>query len=85
MIKQNRKEIPYRTIKPNPVNFLLLSFLKTSQFLKGLSSVRKEFGLISGKAPLLIFSPNYYQEIGEKLKRIFLVFQELFIRGFSQS
>ena len=66
--------------KPNPVKFFIAVLFENISVLERIiPQLEKEFGLIQWKSPIIDFThTNYYQEIGEKLKRIFLVFQELF-------
>jgi hypothetical protein len=66
--------------KPNPVKFFTAVLFENISVLERIiPQLEKEFGLIQWKSPIIDFThTNYYQEIGEKLKRIFLVFQELF-------
>lgn len=72
------------TIKnPNPVKFFIAVLFESSAALEMiLPYLEKEFGPIQWKSPIIDFTyTNYYQEIGEKLKRIFLVFQKLIDPG----
>ena len=69
--------------KPNPVKFFIAVLFESSAALEMiLPYLEKEFGPIQWKSPIIDFTyTNYYQEIGEKLKRIFLVFQKLIDPG----
>ncbi|NLJ49951.1 MAG: DUF4416 family protein [Candidatus Atribacteria bacterium] len=66
--------------EPNPVKFFIaVLFENTSVLETMIPQLEKEFGPIQWRSPIIDFThTNYYQEIGEKLKRIFLVFRELF-------
>jgi len=68
---------------PVPVKFFIAVLFENSSVLETIiPQLEKEFGPIQWRSPIIDFTyTNYYQDIGEKLKRIFLVFQELFDPG----